>query len=92
MLSKLPLTTPTEFDAAVAAAKAAFPAWRDTPVPTRARVMLKLQQLIRENWVGSAGRAPAPLCSAALCGAACATCTACAACAALPCFICFALA
>jgi len=51
VLSKLPLTTPSEFDAAVAAAKAAFPAWRDTPVPTRARVMLKLQQLIRENWV-----------------------------------------
>lgn len=51
MLSKLPLTTPDEFNAAVAAAKAAFPAWRDTPVPTRARVMLKLQQLIRENWV-----------------------------------------
>lgn len=50
MLSRLPLTTPSEFDAAVAAAKAAFPAWRDTPVPQRARVMLKLQQLIRENW------------------------------------------
>ncbi|KAI8469036.1 MAG: Aldehyde/histidinol dehydrogenase [Monoraphidium minutum] len=50
VLSKLPLTTPSEFEAAVAAAKAAFPAWRDTPVPARARVMLKLQQLIRENW------------------------------------------
>jgi malonate-semialdehyde dehydrogenase (acetylating)/methylmalonate-semialdehyde dehydrogenase len=35
----------------VQAAKAAFPAWRNTPVPTRARVMFKLQQLIRENWV-----------------------------------------
>lgn len=50
VVSKLPLTTPDEFNAAVAAAKAAFPAWRDTPVPTRARVMLKLQQLIRDNW------------------------------------------
>lgn len=50
VLSKLPLTTPSEFEAAVAAARSAFPAWRDTPVPTRARVMLKLQQLIRENW------------------------------------------
>lgn len=51
MLSKLPLTTPDEFNAAVQAAKDAYPAWRDTPVPTRARVMLKFQQLIRENWV-----------------------------------------
>jgi delta 1-pyrroline-5-carboxylate dehydrogenase len=55
VVSRLPLTTPTEFNAAVAAAKEAFPAWRATPVPTRARVMLKLQQLIRENWVGGAG-------------------------------------
>jgi malonate-semialdehyde dehydrogenase (acetylating)/methylmalonate-semialdehyde dehydrogenase len=52
VVSRLPLTTPAEFNAAVAAAKEAFPAWRATPVPTRARVMLKLQQLIRENWVG----------------------------------------
>jgi delta 1-pyrroline-5-carboxylate dehydrogenase len=63
VLSKLPLTTPSEFEAAVAAARSAFPAWRDTPVPTRARVMLKLQQLIRENWVrGWAGREQ-PACS-----------------------------
>jgi malonate-semialdehyde dehydrogenase (acetylating)/methylmalonate-semialdehyde dehydrogenase len=55
VLSKLPLTLPGEFEAAVAAAKAAFPAWRDTPVPTRARVMLKFQQLIRENWVRARG-------------------------------------
>jgi malonate-semialdehyde dehydrogenase (acetylating)/methylmalonate-semialdehyde dehydrogenase len=51
VVSKLPLTTPDEFNAAVAAAKAAFPGWRDTPVSTRARVMLKFQHLIRENWV-----------------------------------------
>jgi len=49
VLSKLPLTTEQEFNAAVAAAKAAYPKWRDTPVPTRARVMLKLQELIRAN-------------------------------------------
>ena len=34
---------------AVAAAKAAFPAWRDTSVSVRARVMFKLQSLIREH-------------------------------------------
>lgn len=47
----MPETTAAEFNAAVAAAKAAFPAWRATPVPTRQRVMLKFQELIRANWV-----------------------------------------
>lgn len=51
VVSRLPETTSAEFDAAVAAAKAAFPAWRRTAVSQRARVMLKLQQLIRENMV-----------------------------------------
>lgn len=63
-MSRLPLTTAAEFNAAVAAAKAAFPAWRSTPVPTRARVMLKFQELIRQNWVRACVRdraaAPAP--------------------------------
>ncbi|KAL6777593.1 ALDH6 [Auxenochlorella protothecoides x Auxenochlorella symbiontica] len=49
VVSRVPETTPAEFQAAVDAAKAAFPAWRATAVPTRARVFLKLQQLIREN-------------------------------------------
>lgn len=50
-MSRLPQTTPEEFNAAVQAAKDAFPKWRSTPVPTRARVMLKLQQLINEHMV-----------------------------------------
>mmetsp|Transcript_1276 Transcript_1276/g.2754 ORF Transcript_1276/g.2754 Transcript_1276/m.2754 type:complete len:554 (-) Transcript_1276:595-2256(-) len=50
VVSRLPLTTSAEFNAAVQAAKEAFPAWRDTPVSTRARVMLKFQALIREHW------------------------------------------
>ncbi|KAK9829200.1 hypothetical protein WJX72_004455 [[Myrmecia] bisecta] len=49
VVSRLPQTTPAEFNAAVQAAKDAFPAWRRTPVPHRLRVMFKLQQLIREN-------------------------------------------
>ncbi|XP_024528974.1 methylmalonate-semialdehyde dehydrogenase [acylating], mitochondrial [Selaginella moellendorffii] len=49
IVSRLPLTTPSEFDAAVDSAKAAFPKWRDTPVTTRQRVMLKLQELIRRD-------------------------------------------
>lgn len=52
VLSKLPLTTSAEFNAAVQSAKEAFPKWRDTPIPTRVRVMLKFQQLIREHMVG----------------------------------------
>lgn len=50
-MSRLPETTAAEFNAAVAAAKGAFPAWRATPVPTRTRWALKFQELIRTNWV-----------------------------------------
>lgn len=51
VISRVPQTTKQEFDAAVAAAKAAFPAWRDTPVTVRARVMFNFQKLIRDNMV-----------------------------------------
>ena len=50
-MSRCPETTPAEFQAAVQAAKDAFPAWRRTPLPTRQRVMFKLQQLIRSHKV-----------------------------------------
>lgn len=49
VVSRLPLCTPEEFEEAVQAAKAAYPQWRDTPVPVRARVMFKLQELIRRD-------------------------------------------
>ncbi|GLC48015.1 Methylmalonate-semialdehyde dehydrogenase [acylating], mitochondrial [Pleodorina starrii] len=49
VLSRLPLATKAEFDSAVSAAAAAFPKWRSTAVPTRVRVMLKYQELIRAN-------------------------------------------
>lgn len=49
VLSRLPEVTPAEFNAAVAAAKAAFPKWRATPVSARARVMFKFQELIRAH-------------------------------------------
>ena len=51
VVSRLPETTPAEFNAAVQAAKDAFPKWRNTPLPTRSRIMLKLQELIRANMV-----------------------------------------
>lgn len=49
VVSRLPLTTPEEFQSAVDAAKQAFPAWRNTPVTSRQRIMFKLQELIRRD-------------------------------------------
>ncbi|KAL2936729.1 Methylmalonate-semialdehyde dehydrogenase [acylating] mitochondrial [Bienertia sinuspersici] len=49
VVSHVPLTTSEEFKAAVSAAKQAFPSWRNTPVTTRQRVMLKFQELIRRD-------------------------------------------
>ncbi|XP_024633259.1 methylmalonate-semialdehyde dehydrogenase [acylating], mitochondrial isoform X2 [Medicago truncatula] len=49
VLSQVPLTTNEEFKAAVAAAKKAFPSWRNTPITKRQRVMLKFQELIRRD-------------------------------------------
>lgn len=49
VVSQVPLTTNEEFKAAVSSAKQAFPAWRNTPITTRQRVMLKLQELIRRD-------------------------------------------
>jgi len=46
---KLPMATPAEVDAAVQAAKAAFPAWSQTPPPKRARVMFKFRELLEAN-------------------------------------------
>ncbi|HOK12476.1 MAG TPA: aldehyde dehydrogenase family protein, partial [Ottowia sp.] len=49
VLARVPFATPDEVNAAVAAGKQAFKTWRKTPIGTRARIFLKLQQLIREN-------------------------------------------
>ncbi|KAG9157412.1 hypothetical protein Leryth_010250 [Lithospermum erythrorhizon] len=49
VVSQVPLTTSEEFQAAVSAAKGAYPSWRNTPVTTRQRIMFKLQDLIRKN-------------------------------------------
>ena len=51
IVSQVPLTTNEEFKAAVAAAKQAFPLWRNTPITTRQRIMFKLQELIRRDMV-----------------------------------------
>ena len=49
VLARVPMATPAEVDAAVAAGKQAFKTWRHTPIGVRARIFLKYQQLIREN-------------------------------------------
>lgn len=49
VLGRVPFSTAGDIDDAVAAAKAAFETWRNTPIPSRARIFFKLQQLIREN-------------------------------------------
>ncbi len=49
LIAKAPCATETELDMAVASAKAAFESWREVPVPERARVMMRYQQLLKEH-------------------------------------------
>jgi malonate-semialdehyde dehydrogenase (acetylating)/methylmalonate-semialdehyde dehydrogenase len=49
-IAKTPLSTGEDLDAAAAAAKAAFPAWRDTPPVVRARSMFRFRQLLEEHF------------------------------------------
>jgi len=44
-----PLSTREETRDAIAAARAAFPAWRDTPAPVRARVLAKAAPLMEQQ-------------------------------------------
>lgn len=49
LIAKVPTATIAELDAAVASAKAAFPAWSDTPVYKRVQVLFHMQALVREH-------------------------------------------
>src|ERR1700723_652818 len=49
VLAQVPFATDGEIDAAVSAAKEAYKTWKNTPLAARARVMLKLQALVREH-------------------------------------------
>lgn len=49
VLARVPFATDAEIAAAIASAKEAFKTWKNTPIAARARIMLKLQALIREN-------------------------------------------
>ena len=50
VIAEVPLSTRADLDAAVAAAKAAYPGWSRTAVPRRARVLFRYQQLLVEHW------------------------------------------
>jgi malonate-semialdehyde dehydrogenase (acetylating) / methylmalonate-semialdehyde dehydrogenase len=49
VLAQVPFATDEEINAAVASAKQAFKTWKNTPLAARARIMLKLQALVREH-------------------------------------------
>jgi len=49
ILAQVPFATDEELHAAVASAKQAFKSWKNTPLAARARIMLKLQALVREH-------------------------------------------
>ncbi|ABG39474.1 methylmalonate-semialdehyde dehydrogenase (acylating) [Paraglaciecola sp. T6c] len=49
VIAKAPIATDAELEAAVASAKEAFLTWREVPVPERARVMMRYQQLLKEH-------------------------------------------
>lgn len=49
-IAYVPLSDAGELDRAVETAKSAFAEWSGTPVPRRARLLFKYQQLLVDNW------------------------------------------
>ncbi|WP_028987030.1 CoA-acylating methylmalonate-semialdehyde dehydrogenase [Thermicanus aegyptius] len=50
ILAYVPISIREDLDRAVKAAKEAFKTWSKTPVPRRARILFKFQQLLVEHW------------------------------------------
>src|SRR3954470_6427724 len=50
VIGRTPLSTAADVDAAVQTAAEAFPAWRDTPVNSRAQVLYRVKQLMEQNF------------------------------------------
>src|SRR5258708_12234257 len=48
-LARVPFATAAEIDDAVGAARRAFPAWREVPVPDRAQVMFRYNRLLEDH-------------------------------------------
>ncbi|WP_459615728.1 CoA-acylating methylmalonate-semialdehyde dehydrogenase [Bordetella sp. 2513F-2] len=49
VISTIPLASPADVDAAVAAARAAFPAWSETPALKRARILFNFKTLLDQH-------------------------------------------
>lgn len=49
-LARVPISTREDLDEAVQIAKEAYKTWSKTPVPKRARILFKYQQLLVEHW------------------------------------------
>jgi RHH-type proline utilization regulon transcriptional repressor/proline dehydrogenase/delta 1-pyrroline-5-carboxylate dehydrogenase len=49
VVGSVPLVGPAEAEEAIAAARKAFPAWRDTPAPRRAEYLLKTAEYLRKK-------------------------------------------
>ncbi|MBS4220487.1 CoA-acylating methylmalonate-semialdehyde dehydrogenase [Bacillus sp. FJAT-49711] len=49
-LAHVPISSKEDVDRAVQAAADAFEAWKEMPVPRRARILFKYQQLLVEHW------------------------------------------
>src|SRR5213076_3214076 len=54
VIARTPLSTGADVDAAVAVAKKAFPAWRDTPPVARARSLFRFRDLLEQSFEGRA--------------------------------------
>jgi malonate-semialdehyde dehydrogenase (acetylating)/methylmalonate-semialdehyde dehydrogenase len=50
VIGRTPLSTAADVDAAVQAATAAFPSWRETPVNTRAQVLYRFKNLLEQHF------------------------------------------
>jgi malonate-semialdehyde dehydrogenase (acetylating)/methylmalonate-semialdehyde dehydrogenase len=50
VLARVPLSSKEDVDHAVSVAKKAFKEWSKVPVPRRARILFKYQQLLVEHW------------------------------------------
>src|SRR5580698_2799858 len=49
VVARIPLSTREEMKHAIAAAKAAFPAWRDTPAPARGKILFKVVRIMEDQ-------------------------------------------
>lgn len=50
ILAQVPISTKEDLDQAIQSAKEAFKSWKKVPVPQRARILFKYQQLLTEHW------------------------------------------